>query len=316
VVAPKGLAVRVIVHGGAGSSPTAPEERAAVLDAAAADGARESTPLDAVETAVRALERDERFNAGRGGAIQSDGRARVDAGVMTADREVGAVASLTGVEHPVSVARAVCEETPHVLLAGAPGVEFAGSVGVETGVDLTTPGTRGRFAAADPPTDADVAEQLAWVRDRFGGDAGGADPTADDGSDHETGEGRDHDTVGAVASDGGTFAAGTSTGGRWFALAGRVGDVPQVGSGFYCSPAGGASATGAGEEIARVTLARRAVDRLEAGADATEAAAAAIEGFAAQTNGEAGVIVLDADGAGSAYNSDAMQTAVAAHDPP
>jgi len=57
----------------------------------------------------------------------------------------------------------------------------------------------------------------------------------------------DHDTVGAVATDGETFAAATSTGGRSFALAGRVGDVPQVGSGFFCTEAGGASATGAGE---------------------------------------------------------------------
>jgi isoaspartyl peptidase/L-asparaginase-like protein (Ntn-hydrolase superfamily) len=237
---------------------------------------------------------------------------------MTASREVGAVAAVEGVEHPVSVARAVCEETPHVLLAGPSAETFAEQVGVGTGVDLLTEATRERFAAADPPS---VDGRLAWVRERFGDDAGGADPSVGDPhGDHNGHNGHDdhhdHDTVGAVAGDGETVAAATSTGGRWFALAGRVGDVPQVGSGFYCSPAGGASATGAGEEIARVTLARRAVDRLEAGADATEAAAAAIEGFAAQTNGEAGVIVLDADGAGSAYNSDAMQTAVAAHDPP
>jgi isoaspartyl peptidase/L-asparaginase-like protein (Ntn-hydrolase superfamily) len=293
--------VRLIVHGGAGTNPASPADRQTVLDRAAERGARAEHPLAAVETAVRVLERDERFNAGRGSAVQSDGTVRVDAGVMTADRAVGAVASLAGVEHPVSVARAVCEETPHVLLAGDPGVAFAGRVGVATDRDLLTDATRERYAAADPPgPDASTDEQLAWVRDRFGDDAGGTDPTR-----------ADHDTVGAVAGDGERFAAATSTGGRWFALAGRVGDVPQVGSGFYCTPAGGASATGAGEDIARVTLARRAVDRLEDGATAQDAAERAIEAFAAVTGSRAGVIVLDDAGVGSAYNSDAMQTAVA-----
>jgi isoaspartyl peptidase/L-asparaginase-like protein (Ntn-hydrolase superfamily) len=294
--------MHVIVHGGAGSAPAAPTERGAVLDEAAGTGAAAETPLAAVEAAVRVLERDDRFNAGRGSAVQADGVVRVDAGVMTAARAVGAVASLTGVEHPVSVARAVCEETPHVLLAGDGGETFAESLGVETDVDLTTEATRERFAAADPPRERSA--QAAWVRDHFGDDAGGADPTAGPGTS-------DHDTVGAVAGDGERFAAATSTGGRWFALAGRVGDVPQVGSGFYCSPAGGASATGAGEDIARTTLARRAVDRLDDGDDPQSAAAGALDRFERETGSTAGLVVLSEDGVGSAYNSEAMQTAVA-----
>jgi isoaspartyl peptidase/L-asparaginase-like protein (Ntn-hydrolase superfamily) len=185
-----------------------------------------------------------------------------------------------------------------VLLTGPPAEAFAETTGVDTGVDLTTESTRERFAAAEPPGGL-TREQLDWVRERFGDDAGGADPTA-----------TDHDTVGAVAGDGETFAAATSTGGRWFALAGRVGDVPQVGCGFYCSPAGGASATGAGEDIARTTLARRAVDRLEDGADAETAATETVAAFEAETGAEAGIVVLGVE-AGSAYNSDAMQTAVA-----
>jgi isoaspartyl peptidase/L-asparaginase-like protein (Ntn-hydrolase superfamily) len=293
--------VRLIVHGGAGANPASPADRQAVLDRAAARGAEAEDPLAAVEAAICVLESDERFNAGRGSAVQSDGTVRVDAGVMTADRAVGAVASLTGVEHPVSVARAVREETPHVLLAGDPGVAFTECVGVATDRDLLTDATRERYAAADPPgPDASTDEQLAWVRGRFGDDAGGTDPTR-----------ADHDTVGAVAGDGERFAAATSTGGRWFALAGRVGDVPQVGSGFYCTPAGGASATGAGEDIARVTLARRAVDRLDDGATPQDAAEGAIREFAAETGSRAGLIVLDDADVGSAYNSDAMQTAVA-----
>jgi isoaspartyl peptidase/L-asparaginase-like protein (Ntn-hydrolase superfamily) len=90
-----------------------------------------------------------------------------------------------------------------------------------------------------------------------------------------------------------------------------VGDVPQVGSGFYCSPAGGASATGAGEDIARTTLARRAVDRLDDGDDPQSAAAGALDRFERETGSTAGLVVLSEDGVGSAYNSEAMQTAVA-----
>ena len=139
-----------------------------------------------------------------------------------------------------------------------------------------------------------------------GGGSGGGDESGNVPPD------RDHDTVGAVATDGDRVAAATSTGGRWLALAGRVGDVPQVGSGFYCAPAGGASATGAGEDIARTTLSRQAVGHLEDGMGAQAAADAAIEAFGDLVEGSAGVILLTPDGdAGWAYSSDAMQTAVA-----
>lgn len=288
--------MRVIAHGGAGAVPDDPDARQAVLDRAAETGATAPTPLDAVESTVRTLESNPRFNAGVGGAVQSDGVVRTDAGVMTSDRAVGAACSLPGVEHAVSVARVVMRETPHVLLSGDHAVALADEFDVGTGVDILTDGTRAAYESASPP-DGGPADHLDWLEARFGDGTGSNAP--------------DHDTVGAVASDGATFAAATSTGGRWFALAGRVGDVPQVGSGFYCGPAGGASATGAGEDIARVTLARRAVDRLDAGASAQSAAEAAITAFADETGSTAGLIVLDAEGVGSAYNSDAMQTAVA-----
>ncbi|WP_424006381.1 isoaspartyl peptidase/L-asparaginase [Haloferax denitrificans] len=342
--------MRIILHGGAGGIPGEPAPRQAVMDDAADAGASESDPLSAVETAVRVLESDRRFNAGVGGAVQSDGVVRTDAGVMLSDRQVGAAAGMEGVEHAVSVARAVLEETPHVLLTGDPAVEFAADAGVETGVDLFTDETRERWANADAP-DGSPTEHLAWLADRFGEST--SDPTAEAGDGflpaldesketsassgrsahdvrlpgHDNSEGTSassgrsahdvrlpgHDTVGAVATDGETFASATSTGGRWFALAGRVGDVPQVGSGFYASPAGGASTTGAGEDIARVTLARRAVGHLERGCDAQTAADLAIEEFGELTGSSAGIILLDDEGFGSAYNSDGMQTSTASN---
>ena len=319
--------MHVIVHGGAGGVPDDPDPRQAVLDDAAEAGTAEATPLDAVEAAVKVLESDVRFNAGVGGAVQSDGVVRTDAGVMTSDREAGAVAGMAGVEHAVSVARVVAEETPHVFVAGDHAVDLAADFGVDTDVDLFTDDTRNRWSDADPPQGS-PREHLQWLDSRFGGST--SDPTADvsgddsgtitdsaDFSDHPGSDDAevdfsDHDTVGAVAFDREQFAAATSTGGRWFALAGRVGDVPQIGSGFYAAPAGAASATGAGEDIAKVTLSRRAVRHLESGMSAQRAAETAIDEFGELTGSSAGVIVLDTDGgSGSAFNSDGMQTSVA-----
>lgn len=297
--------MQLIAHGGAGAPPDEPAERQAVLDEAVACGAEESDPVAAVCAAVRVLEVDPSFNAGVGSAVQSDGMIRTDAGVMTADGEAGAAGAMPEVCHAVEVARAVMTETPHVMLAGERAVAFAHAVGVETGLDLWADRTRERWGDREPPT-GDPEAHLQWVREHFASDEQG------DQSENQPprADPHDHDTVGAVAREGDAIAAATSTGGRWFALAGRVGDVPQVGAGFFASEAGAASATGAGEDIAREGLARRAVGLLERGADAEAAARLAIEEFDDAAEGDAGIIVVDDDGGtGEAYNSPAMQTA-------
>jgi isoaspartyl peptidase/L-asparaginase-like protein (Ntn-hydrolase superfamily) len=290
--------MNVLVHGGAGGSPDDPDSRQAVLDDAAATGADESDPLSAVESAVRVLESDPKFNAGRGSAVQSDGRVRTDAGVMRSDRSVGAACAMEGVEHAVSAARVVLEETPHVFVTAPQATVLAEDYGVATDRDLWTERTRERWAEAGSPAGSTPRAHLRWVHDRFGGAED--DPT-------------DHDTVGAVARDGERYAAATSTGGRWYALAGRVGDVPQVGAGFYCNEAGAASATGAGEAIASTSLSRRAVGYMEAGHGASTAARFALNEFEKHSppDASAGIILVGADDTGSAYNSDAMQTALA-----
>lgn len=294
--------MRVIVHGGAGSPADEPTPRQAVLDDAAETGAVADDPTDAVVAAVGVLEGDPRFNAGVGSAVQSDGYIRTDAGLMTDDREAGAACGMPGVEAAVEVARLVKDETPHVLLSGVHAVDLADAFGVETDVDLWSERTREQWDALEERPSGDAREQAEWVAERFGGDPEGRDD----------GAAPDHDTVGAVATDGETVAAATSTGGRWLALAGRVGDVPQIGSGFYCTGAGGVSATGAGEDIARLNLSRRASQFLEDGLDAQAAADAALAEFGDLADGSAGLIVLTPDGdCGEAYNSEAMQTAIA-----
>lgn len=302
----------VIVHGGAGGEPAEPEDRQATLSAAAVAAAEERTPLDAVEVACKVLEADAAFNAGTGACVQSDGIPRTDAGVMTSDREAGAACAMPGVEHAVTVARVVLEETPHVQVAGVHAVDLAEAFDVPVEQDLWTDRTRERWDGEDAPPQP-MHVQAAWVRDRWRDDAPGS-PAGRSAGDQDSGsdgpsDGRG-DTVGAVARDGDRIAAATSTGGRWAALAGRVGDVPQVGSGFFATDAAGASATGAGEEISKTTLARTAVDEVEAGADAEDAAGAAMERFEQVTDASAGIVVADADGGlGAATNADAMQTA-------
>ena len=171
--------MRVISHGGAGTPPEAPQERQATLES------------------------DPRFNAGVGGSVQSDGHVRTDAGLMTDDREAGAVCGMPGVEHAVDVARTVKEETPHVLVAGVHAVDLAEAAGVETGVDLQAERTSDRWNDLDARPDGDQLAHAEWVTERFGGDPEeGLDP----------GTAGDHDTVGAVATDGDRVAAATSTG--------------------------------------------------------------------------------------------------------
>jgi len=280
--------MQVLAHGGAGGDPDEPEPRQRRLDRAVEAGAGESTPGAAVVATVRQLETSPRFNAGVGGAVQSDGVVRTDAGIMRSDGATGAACSMPGVEHAVEVAREVMTETPHVLVSGENAVALAEAFDVATDRDLWTERSRERWAEIDPPETDDRHEHLRWVREQFGGS----------------------DTVGAIATDGDRLAAATSTGGRWAALAGRVGDVPQIGAGFYATEEAAVSATGAGEAIARFGLSRRVADAIEDGADPATATERGIETFEEATGDTAGVIAVDSEGrTGEAFNSDAMQTA-------
>ncbi len=307
--------MKLIVHGGAGGTVTQPAKRETILATAATAGVKSSSPTAAVCTAIRILESDPRFNAGIGGALQVDGIVRTDAGLMTDDREIGAACSMPGVEHAIDVARLVKEETPHILISGVHAVDLAAAYDIETAVELTTRQTTERWSATTEHSPTDARKQVAWVSEHFPADSRPRtdDATSQPDSPHASKkEDRDHDTVGAVATDGDSLAAATSTGGRWGAMAGRVGDVPQVGAGFYCTPHGGVSATGTGEDIARLMLARNAVQLLADGHDAQTAAEKTINEFTHQCDTSAGVILLTPTGdTGHADTTDAMQTHIA-----
>src|SRR6059058_1309296 len=126
----------VIVHGGAGADPAEGRDelrggvRAAVLEGwrVLAVGGR---ALDAVEAAVRALEDHPRFNAGRGSVLTSAGTVEMDASIMEGDRlRCGAVAAVSRIANPITLARRVMQETPHVLLAGEGALAFARAQGL------------------------------------------------------------------------------------------------------------------------------------------------------------------------------------------
>jgi beta-aspartyl-peptidase (threonine type) len=229
---------------------------------------------------VRALEDDERFNAGRGSALTRDGTVEMDAAIMSGEGlRLGAVAAVSGVRNPIELARRVLEDGAHALLVGAGAVDFAR----EAGIPLCAPDFHVTETAR-----GDLARELARRA-------------------HATGGG----TVGAVAVDaGGHVAAATSTGGMVGKRAGRVGDSPLPGAGTYADDeAGAASATGHGERIMQVALTKTAIDLLRAGRPAAQAARAALATLD-RVAGHGGLIVVDKNGGvGAAFNTTSMSWA-------
>ena len=314
------------IHGGAGvieRDSLTPEQDAAyraalntALGAGSAVLARGGSAMDAVEAAIRVMEDDPLFNAGRGAVFTAEGRNELDAAVMDgSDLAAGAVAGLTTTRHPITAARAVKQRSPHVMLIGQGADSFAASQGVEQ-VDPAFFFTERRWRglvetlteSGQPipsrPTGAPSPEQTA--------------PTASLG-EPPLNE-RKFGTVGAVALDSqGRLAAGTSTGGMTAKRWGRVGDVPVIGAGTYASNADGCavSATGSGEYFIRSTVARDICHRTAGGASVQAAADAEIA-EAGSIGGDGGVIVMGADGvAAFAMNTSGMyRGSVASSRPP
>ena len=270
----------LVLHGGAGQMTPAtvtPEQaegaRAALnraIDAGAVILTGGGAALDAVEAAVRVLEEDPHFNAGRGAALTHDGVAELDAAIMDGrDRNAGAVAGVSATRHPVSLARAVMAHSPHVLLSGAGADAFARSQGCE-------PATQDWLAL--PERRAQLAEMIA------GGGAFDVDMK--------------YGTVGAVACDAhGHLAAATSTGGvtgkRW----GRIGDSPLIGAGTYADDrAAAVSCTGSGEFFIRTGVAHEICARVRLAGESLETAVAAVLAEVTALGGSGGIIATGPQG--------------------
>ncbi len=240
--------------------------------------------VDAVEAAVRILEDDPSYDAGRGSLLTKDGRVQLDAILMDGrSLSFGAVAAVERIRHPVSLARMVMERCEHSFVVGRGAEELAASYGVafcDPAELMGQPDPGGWAPPVFLPGEAEGV--ITHVRQRMG------------------------DTVGAVAMDAaGHLAVATSTGGTPDKWPGRVGDSPLVGCGAYADDlSGAAAATGSGESLMRIVTSKTAVDFMADACSAQEAADAVIQRLWERVRGYGGVILIDRDGnVGLAHNT-------------
>ncbi|KAJ8918897.1 hypothetical protein NQ315_016799 [Exocentrus adspersus] len=277
----------VLVQGGAGeiNNRERVKELVAGVKEAAKAGYKVLTEggsvLDAVEAAVRYMEDNETFNAGKGSVLTLDGEVEMDASIMLGeDLSAGGVTVVKDIQHPISLARLVMERTSHILLAGEGAKRFAVTQGVEVLPEGALVTERTRNA---------LMKYLESQKER--------------GSSHELG------TVGAVAMDAkGRLAAATSTGGREGKLQGRCSDTCIIGSGTYADDnIGAVSTTGHGEMIAKFCLAHAIVKSMENGKTANEATNECIQTMSKKLNNTAGAVTLSNKGeVGVGFSSSRM----------
>lgn len=289
--------VTIVIHGGAGALEPGrytPEEEVAykaklteALNAGYAILAEGGAALDAIEAAIVIMEDSPYFNAGKGAVFTRDGKNELDSSIMDgATLNAGAVAGVTKVKNPIKLARAVMENSEHVMFAREGAEEFA----KEQGLELVKPGyfrTEHRWQAYKDALEKEKQDKESALPIDF-----------------------KYGTVGAVALDQhGNLAAGTSTGGMTLKRYGRVGDSPIIGSGTYADNKSCAvSSTGWGEYFIRLTIARDICAQVEyAGASVEEAANDMIHNRLQSMGADGGVIVVGADGSyAMTFNSAGM----------
>ncbi len=290
----------IAIHGGAGvlSRNTPPDqvrEFEAALEQALRLGVERlqagAAALDVCEAVVRVLEDDPHFNAGKGAVFNEKGEHELDASIMEGHtRRCGAVAGVRTVKNPITLARAVMEQTRHVLLMGDGAEQFATSVGVE----------RVPNSHFDTEHRRQVLDEVLLERARTG--------MVDGPQQRQNAYG----TVGCVVRDGdGRLAAATSTGGMTAKRFGRVGDTPVIGAGNYADDTVAISCTGTGEQFIRHVVAHAIAARMAFGGQTLAAASRALV-FDVLQPGDGGLIAVDRDGNLAApFNSEGMYRGLA-----
>lgn len=294
----------IAIHGGAGTilkSTMTPEKEhayhSALKDAIEAGEAilkYGGAALDAVERAVVCLENNPLFNAGKGAVFTHNAKHEMDASLMDGrDLRAGAVAGVSNIKNPISLARAVMEDSEHVLLAGSGAMEFAKKVNAE-------------FA-----NDEYFFVQMRYdqLQQALKSDSVILDHTEDM---HENGE-KKFGTVGAVAIDmKGNLAAATSTGGMTNKKHGRIGDSPLIGAGTYANNNTCAiSCTGHGELFIRSVVAYDISCLMEyKGLSLKEACDIVVMDKLVKIGGEGGLVAIDRNGnIELSFNSEGMYRA-------
>jgi beta-aspartyl-peptidase (threonine type) len=300
-----------VIHGGAGVirrgslSPEKEREYRAKLEEAVLAGYRAlqagKTSLDAVEVALRTLEDSPLFNAGKGAVFTNDGKNELDASIMNGKTlAAGAVAGLRLVKNPITLARAVMEKSPHVMMVGDGAEKFAREQKLEI-----------------------VEEKYFWTQDRWDSlqkilkQEKDKKETEDKNKKISQIDLREEPynkfgTVGAVALDkNGDLAAGTSTGGMTNKKFGRVGDAPIIGAGTFANnDTCAVSATGWGEYFIRLGVARDISALMEYRAMPVQQAADLAMSKVKTLGGDGGVIAIDKFGnIGISFNSEGMYRA-------
>ena len=237
------------------------------------------TALDAVEAGVRIVESDpSNSSVGIGGTPDREGKVTLDACIMDHTHRCGSVAFLEDIENPVSVARAVMEQTPHVMLVGQGARQFALEQGIQP-KNLLTPERE--------------AAWKAWLK------TSNYEPVINI---------ENHDTIGMLALDAsGHLAGACTTSGLGYKMRGRVGDSPLIGAGLYVDPeAGAATATGLGEAIIRVAGSAMVVELMRQGLSPEDACAEICRRIQRSHAGEpalqAAFIAVDPSGQVGAYS--------------
>lgn len=292
----------IAVHGGAGTilrTTMTPEKeknyRQGLEDAITAGESilqKGGSSLDAVEAAVRSLEDNALFNAGKGAVFTNEGKNEMDASIMNGkDLTAGAVAGIQNVKNPVSLARAVMEKSEHVFMAGAGAMEFAKKINAEL-----------------------MPDDYFFVQMRYDQleQAKKEDKMVLDHTENKKDE-KKFGTVGAVAMDvHGNLAACTSTGGMTNKKHGRVGDTPIIGAGTYANNNTCAvSCTGHGEFFIRSVVAYDISCLMEyKNLSLKEACELVVKQKLVKIGGEGGLIALDAKGnIELSFNSEGMYRA-------
>ena len=233
-----------------------------------------SSALDAIEAAANITELDAEVNSvGYGGRPNAAGIVELDAAIMDGvTHSAGAIAGLTGIRTPISVARRIMECTPHVMLVGENGRQFAIQQGFPEQELLTADSMQKWREWQGLPVQAEVAhfDTGPQLTSRYGEPHGCINPDAK-AAGYYTSE--NHDTIGLCALDrAGNLAVGCTTSGMAWKLPGRVGDSPIIGSGLYVDNAvGGAAATGHGDEMMKACVTYRVVILMEQGRTPQEA---------------------------------------------
>ncbi|GAB3537412.1 isoaspartyl peptidase/L-asparaginase [Pontibacter brevis] len=287
--------ITLVIHGGAGTitraNMTAEKEKAykEKLNEALKTGyailEKGGSSLDAVEATVRVMEDSPLFNAGKGAVFTNEGKNEMDAAIMDGKTlNAGAIASVTTIRNPISTARAVMEQSEHVMMIGNGAEKFAKEKG-QVLVDPSYFHTETRF------------NQLQQIRDK---EKTQLDHSGGTGSTENIFiEGQKFGTVGAVALDAyGNLAAATSTGGMTNKRYGRVGDVPIIGAGTYAdNNTCAVSATGHGEYFIRSVVAHDIAALMDyKGLSLKKAADEVVMKKLVKRGGEGGVIAVDRNG--------------------